>query len=364
MKHLLRIPTFRRLALAPVIAAAVAGLIAGATTSARSGDITMAIDVDHTPGTVARTPDGATRLNFVAFPITIENNGPSNATAVNVRLRAPGVCTRQLDSSCTLDMPAVYAAFDSAFLAIGTGSQSPITCAVESADPRTRVCSLGTIRPGPSNKRTLTAVYVTPANGDALSFVSEVFAKDGAVSTGAVHAFPPQTEIVPLGGQDGNGTYVKPKLDGDVTTDPNNDPTKVNQDQDPYLNSGNPMSTNASFKGGVNPNGVGALIQELAGSCSDGSCLGQQVSISIGLPYTQKEPLELFFRLDASVSSNGTLNAKKVTIEHDGTPLSVCPKTDPLPTAGCIFKTIDFKDKDAGVGVRSLSNGTWKFGGG
>ena len=342
-------------------AAAVLALVLGAA-NVGAGDVTMSVTVTHTPASVAHTAVGATRVNLVAYPITLLNNGPSNATLVNLTLPDPQTCT-PAGTGCGLDNPAVYASPDVIFLTIGdpSGTPSPIdpSACTRTDGTRTTTCSLGTIRPGAANAQTVTAVYRTPATGAALSFSPTVTVKSSNAQTSATHIFPTAPDVVLLGSPDGNGTYVKPGEGATVTTDPDNNPNAVNQDT--YL-PGNGMTTNASFGGAVNPKGIGAHIQESA--CGDGSCMGR-AQVSVALTFTQQTPLTLFFRLDALAT--GGVRPTKITVTHTNdqnvtSVLTVCPKSGPIPADGCISGTVAYKDKDAGIAIKSLSNGDWRMG--
>jgi len=347
-------------------------VLAGAT-SVRAGDIAFSVSVTDTPDPVAWTPTGSTSPNLVAYPIVIANGGPSNATRVQAHLPAPQVCTF-IDSdpgpatnitSCQALATPVYATLDSILKSVNGGAQSDITATCTAEGTTGKVCDLGTIRAGTTI--TITAVYVTPASGAGLTFSPSVTAKDGAVQTSAEHVFTASDPEADGAGEwttlgrtaDQNGTYVKPNNGLTLTTDPNGDPNGA-------ATSGNPHVTDATIAPGANSKGLGALIQELvrtpADLCGGNPCIGQKVNISIGTggPFTPN--LQLFFRLDSSVTGGG--DPKKIPLWHNDIVVLLCPDSGPLPLGGCLSQVPKkFSDKDAGYFVTTATNGTWKFGG-
>src|SRR5215211_2158187 len=339
MKHLLRIPTFRRLALAPVIAAAVAGLIAGATTNAQSAD--LPIDVTIT----ADTPDPAAYGKLVAYTVNFANFGPNTINDATLILSAKNNegTFAQVDSA-----PFVFPA-DSA-------------CSPDLA--RTTItCSYGHFTP---QSKTLTFVFVAPSAGSTLTLTATFRANE------VTNDNPNSSHIDTLTKQEStalaavsdtfNGTYVKPTTGATITTD--SDPAKL-ETEPTYLNSSNKVSTKVTIEGLANPTGLGAAVQELAPVT--GTAWSEQVKTAVGNggPFTPR--LALFFRLDASLT--GGVLPKKITVTHlldngQTATLTVCPSSGPILDAGCISGTVSFKDKDAGFSITSANNGTWKFGGG
>ncbi len=367
MKELFR----RRVGVAGALVALLTIAVLAGATSVRAGDISFNVSVSDTPDPVAWTPVGAANANLVAYPIVVENRGPSNATHVDVHLPSPQVCTFSpaapaSATACTKDAPAVYATLDSILLAVGSGSPSDITSSCADEGTGGKVCSLGTVRADAT--MTVTGIYQTPAVGAGLTFTPSVTAKDGAVQTSAQHAFTDQNPEADGAGEwttlgrtaDQNGTYVKPNTGATITTDPNDNPNGAASPSNKHV-------SNVTINGGSNGKGVGALIRELTPASGDPGCgattcfpLGQLVRVNVGNGASFDPHLGLFFRVDALVT--GGIASTKVRLWHEGFRVLNCPWTatgDPF--GSCISGYVKFSDKDAGLLVDAPANGDWRF---
>jgi len=339
MKHLSRIPTFRLLALAPVIAAAVAGLIAGATTSSRAADLPISVNI------TADTPDPAANGKLVAYTVNFANSGPNtiNDATLVVSAKSNLGTLAQVDSA-----PFVFPA-DGA-------------CTVDSANT-TITCLYGHFRP---MSKTLTFVFVAPSAGSTLTltatFRANEVTNDNPNSSHVDTISDTEDTALQASSDTFDGTYAKPTTGATVTTD--SDTAKL-VNEGTYLSSSNQVSTKVTIDGQANPNGLGAAVQELAPAVT-GTAWSEEVNTAVGNggPFTPR--LSLFFRLDASLT--GGVLPKKITVTHildngQTVTLTVCPSSGPIPAAGCISGTVSFKDKDTGFSITSANNGTWKFGG-